>query len=154
MFKIPNYENPLPSYVNGPEKIILYVSKTNNLDKRIESRLSSLNFYPENYFENKIPLFTQKIRNGVAKAYEPKEDNLFLNVIRRLLKKDDLQVSYGQYVSYLIARGIQMAVLNNHLKNTKETLIFSTLNDDEIRFTVYPIVLDFVIKRMEQDIHL
>ncbi len=74
-------------------------------------------------------------------------------MLRNVKKTDDVYLSYGRYMSYLIARGIQVVVVNNRFRRKDELLIFSTLTDIE-RGEVYKKTLAFVLVRMAEDLML
>ena len=125
MFKFPHPNNPLERYLRGPEKIVLYVCPDNNLVTRLEAKIKSL---PDDYFFDATPLFTRKVKRGVGMSYDPKEESKLIKLLRRMKQTDDIYLSYGQYMSYCIARSIQVAVIRNTKLTIRDQLDFSTLS--------------------------
>ncbi len=150
MFKIPFWANLQPIMVEKSDKIIIYANPQNRLIERLVARIKS---YPEDYFNHAIPLFTHKVRNGVGQSYEPKENNVFVRALRRITGKENLYLSYGQHISFLIARGIQMAVVNEGIRKKGQTLEFNTLEDHQVA-KIGTKVMVFVLKRCREDLEL
>ena len=57
------------------------------------------------------------------------------------------------YMGFLIARGIQMAILTEGIKKPEENLEFNTLTDDQIA-KIGTKVMVFVLQRCRQDLDL
>ncbi|GEM_PF-6418732 len=150
MFKIPFWANLQPIMVERSDKIVIYASPKNRLIERLIVRIRS---YPNDYFGNIAPLFTQKIRNGVGMSYEPKEENVFVQSLRRITRKENLYLSYGKYMAFLIARGIQMAVVNEGIRRKGQTLEFNTLEDHQVA-KIGTRVMVFVLERCREDLEL
>ena len=154
MFKIldPNHIQNNLIFLKGADKAVLYVNPANELVERLQARLLS---YPEDYFYNSIPLFSKKVRNGVGIAYEPKERSLLIQVLQGLnvLAKNEVALSYGQFMSYAIAQGIRMEIMRLKIRRHTETINFSTLSEEQMKsITIRTIV--FVFDRMKEDLHL
>lgn len=150
MFKIPFWANLQPIMVERSDKIVIYANPENRLIERLVARIKS---YPNDYFGDAIPLFTHRVRNGVGKSYEPKEENVFVRLLRRVTGKEDLYLSYGKYMAMLIARGIQMAVISEGIRKKGQTLEFNTLEDHQIA-KIGTQVMVFVLKRCREDLEL
>ncbi|PIN88159.1 hypothetical protein COV12_00030 [Candidatus Woesearchaeota archaeon CG10_big_fil_rev_8_21_14_0_10_32_24] len=150
MFKIPFWANLQPIMVEKSDKIVIYANPKNRLIERLVARIKN---YPNDYFNDAIPLFTHRIRNGVGRAYEPKEENVFVRALRRITGKENLYLSYGQHISFLIARGIQMAVVNEGIRRKGQTFEFNTLEDHLIA-KIGTRTMVFVLKRCKEDLDL
>ncbi|MBI5002403.1 hypothetical protein HZC31_03395 [Candidatus Woesearchaeota archaeon] len=150
MFKFPHPNNPLERYLRGPEKIILYVCPDNDLVTRLEAKIKS---FPEDHFFDAIPLFTRKVKRGVGMSYDPKEESKLITFLRRVKQTDDIYLSYGQYMSYCIARSLQVAVIRNTRLTQRDQLNFSILTDQQ-RGKIYEETLQFVIARASEDLSL
>lgn len=150
MFKFPHPNNPLERYLRSPEKIILYVCPDNDLVRRLEAKIKS---FPDDYFFDAIPLFTRKIKKGVGMSYDPKEESKLINFLRRVKQTDDIYLSYGQYMSYCIARSLQVAVVRNTKLTARDQLDFSALSDGMLG-KIYEETFQFVIARANEDLML
>lgn len=150
MFKIPFWADVTREIMEGSDKIVIYCNPQNELAERLVERLRS---YPQHYFNEAVPLFTHRIRNGVSKSFEPKESNIILRVLRRMTRKEDMVISYGRYMAILIARSIQSELSREGITKKGVPINFNMLTDNQIS-KIGVRVLVFVLKRCEEDLEV
>ena len=152
MFKLPDpvYVRNNLKFIEGADKVVLYVNPNERLVEKLEAHLLT---YPSYYFYETVPLFCRRVRNGVGIAHEPKENSIFVNMLKGLLGRNEISLSYGQYMSYLVSQGIRLALFELKLKRYTDTVNFSGLSDAQVR-TITQKTLLFVFARMKEDLHL
>jgi len=150
MFKMPLWINLKPATVERSDKIIFYANPQNKLVERLLARIKT---YPANYFNQQTPLFTNKIRDGVGVAYEPKEDNFLVRHLRKITGRQDIFLSYGTYMSNLIADCIQRGVIMRGIRKKGQLLQFNLLDEQQI-ITIGTTALIFILERVKVDLEL
>jgi len=133
------------SHFSRSDQVVIYCSP-----KALPFIEPKLRTYYKNNFYDSVPLFTEKINRGVSKAYSTKEETGIHRIIKNGYGKEiEKDLSYGQYISYLIAVGIQIYVERNF--PSLKTFSFHDLNSEQQR-SLYLFVLRYAETFLKDDL--
>ena len=149
-FKFPKSSKSALVSCGRIEPFVLYFDPN---DKEFaKAALSHIQALPNTWFNEHVPLFTHKIAKGRAIAFDPKDNNSAQKINKRWTGVDDF-VSYGQYMSIIIATAIQTGVVNAKQRKKDEIIYLNNLTNVEL-ISVKKAIMQYIKIRVPRDLHI